>query len=228
MARQRDAPFTSFLMVACSAVFILSFMGSEEWAYVMVARYGLVPSVLLGGRSAFTLFTHMFLHASFAHLAANMFVLLSVGGPVERQVGTARFSALYLGAGVSAGLLHALANPSSTVTVIGASGAIFGLIAVLFLLMPFQITTALILPLPGVVLGLLVLAVEVFSLLVNQSPEIAHDMHLYGFFVGGLGAFAVDPNKALRGLIIAAVVLIALYVILLYLNGPFSLNDYMF
>ncbi|OGD44354.1 hypothetical protein A3K69_07660 [Candidatus Bathyarchaeota archaeon RBG_16_57_9] len=228
MARQRDSPFTSFLMVACWAVFILSLMGSDEWAYGMILRYGLVPPLLLGGRNAFTLFTYMFLHASFAHLVTNTFVLLSVGRPVERQVGTARFSALYLGAGVAAGLLHALANPSSAVPVIGASGAIFGLIAVLLLLMPFQITTALILPLPGVALGLLVLTVEVFSLLMNQSPEIAHDIHLYGFFVGGLGAFAVDSNRALRGLIIAVVTLIALYVLALYLNGSAYLNGYPF
>ncbi|TRO54034.1 rhomboid family intramembrane serine protease, partial [Candidatus Bathyarchaeota archaeon] len=125
----------------------------------------------------------------------------------------------YVGSGVLAGLAHAVINPSSSIPVIGASGAIFGLIAVLLLLMPFEITTAMILPLPGVVVGIILLVIEVLSLLSNPGSDIAHDIHLYGFFFGGVAAFIVDYDKAVRGLIVAAITLVALYVWVVYFNG---------
>jgi membrane associated rhomboid family serine protease len=95
--------------------------------------------------------------------------------------------------------------------VIGASGAIFGLIALLLLLMPFHLTTALLIPLPGVIVGLIMIAVEITSVTVGTDVGIAHDIHIYGFLVGGLGAFAIDYTKALRGLVIAVVILIIIY-----------------
>jgi hypothetical protein len=133
-------------------------------------------------------------------------------------VGARRFSLIYLGSGVLAGLAHVAMNPHSSIPVVGASGAIFGLIAVLLLLMPFEVTTAMIIPLPGVAVGIIMLMVEVSSLLMNPGSMVAHDIHLYGFLFGGLGAFAVDYDKALRGLVIAAIILVALYVWAIYFN----------
>lgn len=219
MVRKRDAPFTSFLVASCSVIFLVSLCGSDEWLYALILRYGVVPSLLLSGRNPLSLLTHMFFHAGFQHLVTNMFVLLSVGRAVELEIGTGKFSAIYLGSGVLAGLAHAGVNPGSSIPVIGASGAIFGLIAVLLLLMPFEITTAMIIPLPGVAVGVMLLIIEVFSLLMNPGSEVAHDIHLYGFFFGGIAAFTVDYNRALRGLAIAVVILLALYVWAVYLNG---------
>jgi membrane associated rhomboid family serine protease len=110
-------------------------------------------------------------------------------------------------------------KPASDVPVIGASGAIFGLIAVMLLLMPFKVTTALILPLPGVVMGLLLVFVEVAAVMVGVESGVAHDMHLYGFFVGCVGAFAIDRDRAFRGLVIALLILVALYVWAVYFEG---------
>ena len=190
----------------------------EDLVYGLVLRYSVVPTLVLSGRSTLSLVTYIFLHAGFQHLMTNMFVLFTVGRAVEKGVGARRFSLIYLGSGVLAGLAHVAMNPHSSIPVVGASGAIFGLIAVLLLLMPFEVTTAMIIPLPGVAVGIIMLIVEVSSLLMNPGSMVAHDIHLYGFLFGGLGAFAVDYDKALRGLVIAAIILVALYVWAIYFN----------
>jgi len=219
MARQRDSPFTSFLVASCSVIYLVTLLVPEDLVYGLVLRYGVVPTLVLSGLSTLSLVTHMFLHAGFQHLMTNTFVLFTVGRAVEKEVGTGRFSLIYLGSGVLAGLAHVAVNPQSSVPVVGASGAIFGLIAVLLLLMPFEVTTAMIIPLPGVAVGVILLIVEVSSLLVNPGSMVAHDIHLYGFLFGGLGAFAADYDRALRGLVIASVILVALYVWAIYFNG---------
>ncbi|MCW4049433.1 MAG: rhomboid family intramembrane serine protease [Candidatus Bathyarchaeota archaeon] len=186
-------------------------------------KLSLLPSDIMNGQNRFSLITYMFIHLNLMHLVTNMFVLMSVGTVLERRVGSLRFALVYLFSGIIGGLLHSSVDPSSISPVIGASGAVFGLIAMLLLLMPFMITTALVIPLPGVVVGIGMLVVEVMSLLLNQDVSVAHDIHLYGFLVGGVSAFVIDYNKALRGLIIAVVALLALYMWVSY-GGQFSVN----
>jgi membrane associated rhomboid family serine protease len=200
-------------------VYLVALLAPEDMVYGLVLRYGVVPILVSSGRGVVSLVTYMFLHAGFQHLVTNMFVLFTVGRAIEKEVGTARFSLIYLGSGVLGGLAHAAVNPRSSVPVVGASGAIFGLIAVLVLLMPFEVTTAMIIPLPGVAVGIIMLLVEVSSLLVDPGSTVAHDIHLYGFLFGGLGAFAVDYGRALRGFVIASAILVALYVWAVYFNG---------
>lgn len=206
------------MIVVCILLFLVTLFGYKGLAISLLYEYGLIPS-MVSLASPLTLFTYMFLHGNLAHLASNVFVLHSVGREVERDVGSMRFTLVYITSGVSAGLIHMAVNPTSNVPVIGASGAIFGLIAVMLLLMPFKVTTALILPLPGVVMGLLLVLVEVASVMVSVESGIAHDIHLYGFFVGCIGAFAIDQERAFRGLVIAMLILVALYFWTVYFEG---------
>ena len=148
-----------------------------------------------------------------------MFVLFSVGRAVEAEIGSTRFGLSYFVAGVLSGLLHVVFNQTSDIPVIGASGAVFGAIAVLLLLMPFKFTTAMIIPVPGVVLGVTMLVIEVGSVLFSSDVLVAHDIHLYGFLVGGLASFGIDYDRALRGLIISVVVILLLYYWTFYVEG---------
>jgi membrane associated rhomboid family serine protease len=220
MAETRESKprVTHALITICVLLFLATLFGSDGLAMSLLYEYGLVPS-MVSLASPLSLFTYMFLHGNLAHLASNVFVLHSVGREVERDVGSMRFTLVFLASGVSAGLIHMSVNPASNVPVIGASGAIFGLIAVMLLLMPFKVTTALILPLPGVVMGLLLVLVEVAAVMVSVESGVAHDMHLYGFFVGCVGAFAIDQDRAFRGLVIALLILVALYVWAVYFEG---------
>ena len=209
---------TNALIALCVIIFLVTLFGPEDLFVGLLLDYGLIPFTVWVS-NPLSLVTYMFLHGNLAHLASNVFVLHSVGREVERDVGSLRFMLVYLASGVSAGLIHIAVTPASDVPVIGASGAIFGLIAVMLLLMPFKVTTALLLPLPGVVMGLLLVLVEIAAVMVSAESGVAHDMHLYGFFVGCVGAFTIDYDRAFRGLVIALLILVALYVWAVYFEG---------
>jgi len=177
------------------------------------------PAALFLEQRYYTLITYQFLHLNFQHILSNMFVLFSVGRAVEPEVGSAKFGASYIVSGVAAGLLHAVLNQGPEALIIGASGSIFGALALLLLLMPFKFTSALVVPLPGVLVGVTMLVVEASSILYHNSAWVAHDVHLYGFLVGGLIAFGIDYDKALKGLIISVIILMALYYWAFYFEG---------
>jgi len=169
--------------------------------------------MILEGREIHTLVTYIFLHSSLMHFALNAITLLAAGITVERDIGSGRFALLFLLSGIVAGLIHSFAYPRSNIPVVGASGAIFGVIAILFLFMPLKITLALILPLPAVLVGIVLVLVETYAVVYHSDPTIAHFAHLGGFAFGALYAFIVDAKRAVRGLIIAALVYLGIYLL---------------
>src|SRR5258708_19561831 len=82
------------------------------------------------------LFTSMFLHASFLHVAGNMLFLSIFGDNIEDYLGHFRYLVFYLMSGVVAGTTHILLNQASGVPSVGASGAIAGVMAAYFILYP--------------------------------------------------------------------------------------------
>lgn len=179
-------------------------------------EYALIPVGLFNGTNVEGIVTHMFLHGNWMHFMMNAVALWGSGLIVERDIGSIRFALTYLVSGVMAGLVHSFLNPSSNIPLVGSSGAIFGVIAVLFLLMPFKITFALIIPLPSVLVGIMLSVVEFSAAWLSTDAVVAHDAHLAGFFVGCLCAFAIDGKRALRGLIIAVAVFAILYFLGVY------------
>jgi membrane associated rhomboid family serine protease len=87
-------------------------------------RYAMIPADL----KPHTLFTSMFLHAGFMHLAGNMLFLWIFGDNVEDRLGHLGYLAFYLGCGLAADGLHIASNPDSPIPTIGASGAISGVV----------------------------------------------------------------------------------------------------
>lgn len=136
---------TVTLIVACVLVFLwqLSLGAAMERA---VYALGVTPAVLFGTAQLppalaivppeATLLTSMFLHGNFMHLAGNMLYLWIFGNNVEDAMGHGRFIAFYVLCGVAAALAQALPNPASTVPMIGASGAISGVLGAYLLLYP--------------------------------------------------------------------------------------------
>ena len=211
--------FTGLIILSCCFVFLVSISMTKSMVIDFVNRFGLIPLTFMAGINYFSAIAYMFIHIDLTHLVTNMFALYSVGITLERNIGTTNFSIIFLLSGIFSGFFHSTFNPDSTIPVVGASGAIFGIIAVLFLFMPFTLTTALIVPVPGVVLGLFLLTVETMALISKESVGIAHDIHLYGFIIGSLCAFVIDYDRALRGLIIAVVVLLVIYIIGFQIQG---------
>ena len=219
MSSKCSPVFTYSFITVCLLVFFGSITLPHSTFMSVLDEYAIQPASFAISSNLISFITYMFLHADFNHLASNMFVLLSVGRAVESEIGSLKFGAIFLGSGAFSGYAHVLFNQGSAMNVIGASGAVFGAIAVLLLLMPFTFTSALLLPVPGVVLGLSMLAVEITSIISGADSFVAHDVHLYGFVAGTLASFGLDYNRALKGLIISVIVVLGLYYWVYYLNG---------
>lgn len=142
-------PF-QYVTVALIAVNVLIFLwqlslGDEEGRKAILG-FGAIPSVLLGGRTLpvelavvpipLTLLTSMFMHGGWMHLIGNMLFLWVLGDNVEDAMGHGRFIVFYILCGVAAALTHAALSPQSTAPMIGASGAISGVIGAYLILHP--------------------------------------------------------------------------------------------
>jgi len=138
---------TRALIGACSAAWLLTGLGLLPVSETrIVAGLGVIPAVLFGTAALpqglplvpepMTLVTSLFLHGSFLHLLGNMLFLWVFGDNVEDGMGHARFLVFFLLCGIVACLAHCLMNPSSTAPLIGASGAIAGVVAAYLILYP--------------------------------------------------------------------------------------------
>ena len=121
-------------IAACTLVFLYEASLPERLVEAFVFHYGAIPAVLIGraslppemvGFPAYaSLFTSMFMHGGWMHLIGNMLYLWIFGNNIEDVMGHVRFIVFYLVCGVLAAFSHALTDPSSTVPMVGASGAI--------------------------------------------------------------------------------------------------------
>lgn len=147
---------TYFLIAANVAVFIYQLSLGARLDAMFVASYGATPyeithlTDLVGQVTAgsqivhypgphpifLTLFTSMFLHGGFAHIAGNMLFLWIFGNNVESILGSFRYIVFYLLSGLAAHALHIASNPSSTIPTIGASGAISGILGAYLIAFP--------------------------------------------------------------------------------------------
>ncbi len=140
-------PFvTVSLIVACTLVFFYEFSLGPQAGQLFVYRYGAIPAVIFGRESlppevmavpaSFTLITSMFLHGGLLHLIGNMLYLWIFGNNIEDAMGHVRFLLFYLVCGVIAAMSHAMLDPGSVMPMIGASGAISGVLGAYLLLYP--------------------------------------------------------------------------------------------
>jgi membrane associated rhomboid family serine protease len=138
---------TIALIIACSLVFLYEASLPERAAEAFVLAYGAIPAALFGYEEVpvetavgvpvtLTLLTSMFLHGGWMHLIGNMLYLWIFGNNIEDAMGHVKFIIFYILCGVLAALSHALTDPSSAVPMVGASGAISGVLGAYLLLFP--------------------------------------------------------------------------------------------
>jgi len=126
------SPILRALVIANVVVFILSILVGGEF----VRLFGLVPYQVVYARWVWQPFTYLFLHGGPFHLLINLLVLWMFGMAIESQWGSREFLKYYLICGVGAGLCNVALTPHSLAPVVGASGAIYGLIVAFALLYP--------------------------------------------------------------------------------------------
>lgn len=132
-------------------------------------------------------FTSMFLHAGFLHLAGNMLFLYAFGDNIEGALGSWRFALYYLAWGVVAAAAHVFVEPSSPYPTLGASGAIGGVLGAYFLLFPANRVTVVIPPFifwPFVVPAWIMLGVWFLFQILLPQEGVANWAHAGGFMAG--------------------------------------------
>jgi membrane associated rhomboid family serine protease len=144
----------------------------------------------------------MFLHGGFMHLFGNMLFLWIYGDNVERRLGAIPFLFWYLLTGAAATLTHALVFSSSDVPLVGASGAISGVLGFYFLWFPRNSVRMLaflppflmqVFEIPArYVLGMYLLVDNLLPFLLSGEGGVAHGAHIGGFIAGGLVAWLMD------------------------------------
>lgn len=140
-------PVISYVIIGlCVLVFLWQASLGAAGGQAAVYALGLVPAVLLQGAElppeiaivppVTTVFTSMFLHGSWLHLIGNMLYMWIFADNIEDSMGHGRFIAFYLLCGIAAALAQALPAPGSEIPMIGASGAISGVLGAYLLLHP--------------------------------------------------------------------------------------------
>lgn len=171
-----------------------------------VFRHGFRP----GSPELSTLFSAMFLHGGWMHLFGNMLFLYIFGDNIEHRLGRFRFLLAYLGMGVLSTLFFALFVPSSQVPLVGASGAISGVLGCYYLwfprnqikifvfLFPLLVTTFLV---PArLVLGFYLLVDNLLPFLIDAGGNggVAHGAHIGGFIAGLAIAWGLNRGPERR------------------------------
>ncbi len=189
-------PVVRALLVANAIIYLLQLLTAPLGLEPFWLRHlALWPSQVLHHFAFWQLLTYQFLHGSFFHVLFNLFALWMFGGEVERALGSNRFLRLYLLSGIGAGLFHLLFNVHATAPVIGASGAIYGVLVAFAVLYPNRVVTLLlffVLPiqLKAKYLVAIFIAISTFSGIESQifglRDGIAHLAHLGGALTGFL------------------------------------------
>ena len=176
-------------------VFLKEFLLGAWAGQRFIMYYGLIPCSLSGechilGRAfspEVTLFTSMFVHAGFFHFAGNMLYLWIFGNNVENSMGKIRFMIFYLLSGLGAAYAQVLVDPVSRIPMVGASGAISGVLGAYLLLFP-QARVLTLIP-----LGLFTQVAEIPALIVLGFwivVQLFNGLLTFNFEGGGVAVFA--------------------------------------
>lgn len=197
----RSPPYVTWALIVVNVViFAITYSAAASSPIgVFASMLALTPSPSAADASAaaqtlpwpVTFVTYMFLHANFVHVIGNMLFLWVFGDDIELALGHLRFLAFYLLCGIAGGLGHYMAGPGSHVPLIGASGAVAGIIAAYLMLRPCQkIWVLLFARLPVKIstywaLGFWVV-MQVINVVVDPQGDISWSAHIGGAAAGAL------------------------------------------
>jgi membrane associated rhomboid family serine protease len=226
----RSAPVVTVVLIALNlAAYVYQVLlglgvdgGGRGAAEAFIFEFGATPCRLTGAcdRGDFpspyvTIFTSMFLHGSPLHVGGNMLYLWIFGDNIEDALGHARFLGFYLLAGVAAAVAQTLTSPTSAIPMIGASGAVSGVLGAYLLLFPYATILSL------VVFGFFVRTVHVPAVIVlgfwivlqlingwltvsasamgrGESGGVAWFAHIGGFLAGMVLLLLFRPRTSRR------------------------------
>jgi membrane associated rhomboid family serine protease len=193
-------PYVNWTIIGiCIAVFVYEFTLPPARLEEFFFQFGAVPADISRFRDLHTIFTSMFMHGGFWHLAGNMLFLYIFGDNIEDAMGHISYLLFYLLCGIAAVFAQVLLAPTSTIPMIGASGAISGVMGAYIVLFPHGKVRALvifgwfgqILLVPAWVMIGLWFALQLFSGFASLGLPadvggVAFWAHIGGFIAGAL------------------------------------------
>ncbi len=182
----RPSLFTDAIKLIISInflIFILQyFSGIEEKLFTI---FGIVPSKTFGELMLWQPFTYLFFHGGIWHVLINMFVLWMFGSELEKYWGKREFLRFFFVTGVGSGLVTVLFSLSSSTPVVGASGAIYGVLLAYGLMFPNRLVYLyFLIPIKVKYLVILIGTIAFFSSLNPGYSNISHLTHLSGMIIG--------------------------------------------
>jgi len=195
-------PVVTLIIICCNIMIFLIEIVSPCGMKTITYTYGAIPQSLISFQTQqplhplMTVFTSMFMHGGLFHLAGNMLYLWIFGNNIEDRLGHVRFVIFYLFCGIFAAYSYAITNPASTIPMVGASGAISGILGAYLLLFPranvhtlvflgFFVTT---LKIPAlIVIGFWAIIQFINGIIssgLREGGGVAWFAHLGGFLIG--------------------------------------------
>ena len=174
-------PVVKNLMIIMGAVFLLQML-ARGWVEFY---FGLVPLFVWGRYFVWQLLTYIFLHGGISHILFNLLALWMFGGELENYWGSKKFLFYFLFCGIGAGICTVVLTPSGMIPVIGASGAIYGLLLAFGWLFPDRrIYIYFLFPVPAKYFVIIFGLIELISSIEGTGGGVAHLTHLGGLLFG--------------------------------------------
>lgn len=208
-------PFFTLLIIGINvAVYIaMLFMGPQR--SLLVARYGVIPYEIMHGVDInprvpvgpyVTLITSLFIHGSFWHILGNMWFLWIFGNNIEDVVGHFKFVVFYLLGGIVASLLQILTTSSSTIPIVGASGAVSAILGAYMIKFPrarvktlmFIFIFVTIISIPAVTFIGIWFFIQLISSIGARYSNVAWFAHIGGFLFGLLTVRMFEKKQGYR------------------------------
>ena len=197
LEKSHRAYVTFALIVLNIAIFLVQESASDKTSTLMLVNFALFPVAVTGDAvtggfmpPSFTLLTYMFLHGGWLHIGFNMLFLWVYGDNVEDALGSVRFFFFYFLCGIASASAYIVSAPNMTGPLIGASGAVAGVVGAYLMLRPCARVKVLIGPIPVSldafwVIGFWALT-QIWHVLVHDQPGVAWWAHIGGLAAGAL------------------------------------------
>ncbi len=174
-----------YLVIINIAVFFLQGILEYFFGDSIYLIFGLIPKYVVGKLFLWQLLTYMFLHGGFFHLLINSFVLYMFGKPLEQAWGSKKFLRYYLICGIGAGIFITLTSIGNSMPTIGASGAVYGLLAAYGLTFPeTYVYLYFLFPIKAKYFVVILGVIAFLSGVTDRGSLISHFGHFGGLIVG--------------------------------------------
>jgi membrane associated rhomboid family serine protease len=197
-------PAVKWLLIINSVVYLLDSLTSPATGtgITFFQRYlALIPTTPQLTLQVWRLVTYQFLHGGFGHIFFNMLGLMFLGPPLERNWGSRKFLIFYLSCGVAGGIFYIMlvaVGFLSAGIMIGASGAVLGILTACAILFPHFVVFFVVFPMPIRVAAVILICIAAFSILSRGANAGGEACHLAGIVAGALYVFSDSWRTSLK------------------------------